>query len=325
MKLNIPTDRANWGKSTRFRPPCKPLLILSVLDMAANGAIQRNFVEPSFELAVTYNRYWDVGAKSDVDNNLAITFLDLENDGIWKMADQDAPADQQNDTFWKTNGHEVLAGLVIDNMRKLQKNFIGAEINGDIAPLLHETETRRVLREKIITTYFSADLHENLMDVALINRATVIYSKELLSGAPVPSIKTGRSEKLNRRISQLGFNSAIVDLYDHRCAICGIKLMTPEGHTAVTATHIVPWQVSRNDHPSNGVALCKICHWSFNNGLLGIGKNHEVIIPTAIRLNGNLPGHLLIFKGRNVTKPKQKKFHPSAEGLKWHRDNILRD
>ncbi len=101
--------------------------------------------------------------------------------------------------------------------------------------------------------------------------------------------------------------------------------MTPEGHSAIEATHIVPWHISKDDHPSNGLALCKICGWSFDNGLIGIGEKNEVIIPTAIRLNGNLPGHLLIFTGRTIAKPKQKSFRPSQENLRWHREKVLRD
>jgi putative restriction endonuclease len=298
---------AKWGESTHFRSPCKPLLILSVIDMTANGSLEKNFIEPSFELAATYNRYWQTIAPPNLDSKLATTFLDLEDDDFWEMA-----------------GQEVTSSQPINTMRTLQKSYVGAKINADIFPLLGIGYSRKKLREALISTYFAPNTHPALLDVALINHGAAIYSKELLSGMPTPSIKTGRGEEINERISSLGFNSAIVELYDHRCAICGIKLMTPEGHSAVNGIHIVPWQISKNDHPSNGLALCKICGWSFENGLLGIGKKNEVIIPTAIRLNGNLPGHLLIFKDKIIAKPQQEPFRPSQKSLKWHREKVLR-
>ena len=307
VKLRIPADKNKWGKNTNFCSPCKPLLILSVIDMTANGSLLENFIEPSFELAATYNRYWQTIAPPYLDSRLATTFLDLEDDG-----------------FWETTGQDVAPSQAVPTMRNLQKSYLGAKMDADIFPLLGIGYSRKKLREALISTYFPPDIHPALLDVALINHGAAIYSKELLSGAPVPSIKTGRGEDINERIAALGFNSAIVELYDHRCAICGIKLLTPEGHSAVNGSHIVPWHISKDDHPSNGLALCKICGWSFENGLLGIGRKHEVLIPTAIRLNGNLPGHLLIFKDRVIAKPKQESFRPSQENLNWHREKILR-
>lgn len=276
--------------------------------MAANGSLLKNMVEPSFELATTYNRYWRKVAPVNLASNLAATFLDLAQDG-----------------FWQITGPAIAADQPIDTMEKLQKSCLGARIHPDITPLLARDHSRKKLRETLITAYFTTATHSTLLDVALINHGGAIYRKELLSGAPVPSIKTGRGKKINERIAAIGFNSAIVELYDHRCAICGIKLLTPEGDSAVSAIHIIPRHIRKNDHPSNGLALCKICGWSFEHGLLGINEKHAVVIPTAIRLNGNLPGHLLIFTGKGVAKPQQKSFQPAPENLKWHRENILRD
>lgn len=308
VELSITINKDKWGKSTRFRPPCKPLLILSVIDMAATGSLQENLIEPSFQLAAIYNRYWEIVAPSNLDSKLASTFVDLENDGVWEIV-----------------SHKKEERRQINSMRDLQKNHLGAKMQNDLFPLLMDKDSRKNLRETITKTYFTSNIHADLLDAALINHGAAIYSKELLSGAPVPSIKTGRGEKINQRIASLGFNAAIVKLYDHRCAICGIKQMTPEGHSAIDAVHIVPWHISKNDHPSNGLALCKICGWSFENGLLGINEKNKVTTPTAIRLNGNLPGHLLIFSGRTISKLKQEAFRPSKENLQWHQENTQRD
>lgn len=306
VTLDIPADEHQWRIDTNFQSPCKPLLLLAVIDMAANGSLKKNCIEPSFELALIYNRYWQAIASSNTDNNLVSTFLALEEDGFWKMTGKG-----------KMNSS-------INTMRKLLKSYAGAKIHPDISPLLTNVSTRKKLRETLITTYFSGDTHPALLDVALINHGAALYSKELVSGAPEPSIKTGRDEKIDQQIAELGFDAAMVRLYDHRCAICGIKLMTPEGQTAVKGVHIVPWHISKDDHPNNGMALCEICSWSFKNGLLGVNEKNKVIIPTATRLNGNLPGHMLIFKDKRLAKPKPKEFQPSQANLAWHRDNVLR-
>lgn len=307
VTLHIPADQTQWQKNTNFQSPCKPLLLLAVIDMTANGSLQENFIEPSFELAIIYNRYWQAIETPNTDNNLATTFLDLENDGFWKMTGQG-----------KINP-------AITTMRELHKSYVGAKIDANFFPLLTSSPTRKKLRETLITTYFNADIQPALMDVALVNHGAALYSKELVNGAPGPQITTGRDEKIDRQIAELGFDSAIVKLYDHRCAICGIKLITPEGHSAVKGVHIVPWRISKDDHPNNGLALCEICSWSFKNGMLGVNEKNKVVIPTAIRLNGNLPGHMLIFTDKVLSRPKQKEFKPSQENLEWHRENVLRD
>ena len=58
-----------------------------------------------------------------------------------------------------------------------------------------------------------------------------------------------------QKIRDQGFRKAIVRLYEHRCAICGIRILTPEGHTVVEAAHIIPWSKTHNDSPQNGMSL----------------------------------------------------------------------
>ena len=56
-----------------------------------------------------------------------------------------------------------------------------------------------------------------------------------------------------KKIRDSGFRRTIVTLYQHRCALCGIRMLTPEGHTVVEAAHIRPWSISYDDRPTNGL------------------------------------------------------------------------
>ena len=91
------------------------------------------------------------------------------------------------------------------------------------------------------------------------------------------------------RVRDQGFRRAIVNLYDHRCALCGIRMLTPEGHTVVEAAHIVQWNESHNDLPTNGMALCRLCHWSFDEGLMSVGNRYEVFVSGRVHVERNLP------------------------------------
>ena len=107
----------------------------------------------------------------------------------------------------------------------------------------------------------------------------------------------------DQRVRDHGFRRAIVNLYDHRYAFCGIRMRTPEGHTVVEAAHIVPWHESHDDLPSNGLCLCRLCHWSFDEGLMSVGNKYEVLVSDRVRIDSNIPGHILTLMDRPIFKP----------------------
>ena len=49
---NLRTDKNRnlYPSITTYRAPHKPLLLLSVMDLIAQGVIQKNYIEPSIEL-----------------------------------------------------------------------------------------------------------------------------------------------------------------------------------------------------------------------------------------------------------------------------------
>ena len=120
-----------------------------------------------------------------------------------------------------------------------------------------------------------------------------------------------------------GFRKAIVTLYEHRCALCGIRMLTLEGHTVVEAAHIKPWHESYDDMPTNGMALCRLCHWYFDEGFMSIGGEYQVLVSKRVQFEKNLPSHILTLSERNIVTPGDHKFWPSRENLEWHRMKIF--
>ena len=101
--------------------------------------------------------------------------------------------------------------------------------------------------------------------------------------------------------------------------MCGIRMLTPEGHTIVEAAHIVPWNESHDDLPTNGMALCRLCHWSFDEGLMSVGKKYEVMVSRRVQTEQNLPGHILTLRDRSIFTPEEEKFWPAQKNLEKHR------
>ena len=65
--------------------------------------------------------------------------------------------------------------------------------------------------------------------------------------------------------------------YKSTCLFCGLRLPTSEGVRipGVDAAHIVPWAQYEADIVGNGLCLCKLHHWAFDQYLLALKHDQE--------------------------------------------------
>jgi putative restriction endonuclease len=77
MFANLRTDkgRDRYPEITYHRAPHKPFLLLSVMDLIAQGRISQNLIEPSYELVDTFNTYWAAIMPPGSTTSMAYTFL----------------------------------------------------------------------------------------------------------------------------------------------------------------------------------------------------------------------------------------------------------
>lgn len=79
------------------------------------------------------------------------------------------------------------------------------------------------------------------------------------------------------------FRREVRRAYDSGCLFCGLKLPTSEGVriAGVDAAHIIPWSQYEADVVVNGICLCKLHHWAFDQYLLALkfdGVGYEIVI-----------------------------------------------
>jgi putative restriction endonuclease len=119
--------------------------------------------------------------------------------------------------------------------------------------LLCAQHSRDLLRTALIETYFAPELQPALVEQGLVNLEAFHYSQALLAQARAQQAKEHPADAKHPHPAarDQGFRRAIVRAYDHRCALCGLRMLTPDGHTAVEAAHIIPWSTSYDDAPSN--------------------------------------------------------------------------
>lgn len=160
-----------------------------------------------------------------------------------------------------------------------------------------------------------------LLEQCQINDEVYRYGLELLK-------EESKIEHISNEIKSVarsqGFRIAIVKTYSHRCTTCGIKILTSDGHTIVEAAHIIPFSISKNDDPRNGLCLCRSCHWGFDEGLIGVSAKYEVITSPQLNTNNNLPSYIVTLAGRGIIHPIEEKFMPDLYNLAWHRKEVFR-
>ena len=310
-RLRTNRNRNVWSEVTAHQAPHKPILLLSVLDLFDSGEISSNLVEISDDLAELFGRYWERVLPFTRPGNLALPFFHLRGDGFWHLLPR----------------HESTSvGSQITSLARLREAVVGARLDENLYDLVHTKENRDLLRSVLIETYFSPETRRFILEQSAINRGAFVYSEELLSHPEDSSVGETLSveETYLPAVRDQGFRRAVVTAYSHRCALCGIRVRTLDGHTAVTAAHIIPWSETHDDRPANGVALCRMCHWTFDEGLLGVSQVYEVIASQQLNTLDNLPGYLTNLEGRGIVGPSQKQFWPDVASLRWHHENVLR-
>lgn len=309
-RLRIDKNRKRWTAATTFCAPHKPFLLLSILDLIAQGKITRNFIEPTFELAETFSGYWQRVMPLCSSGNMAYPFYHMESEPFW--------------TLVPNQGVNQPTGKVVSSMKRVRELYMGAELDAELFPLLLMEPLRRKLRDILVQTYFAPEIQSMLLEQSYVNIQANEYSIALLeTGESVSHLSAATPDTANK-VRDQGFRRAIVSLYEQRCALCGIRMMTSGGHSVVEAAHIIPWCESHDDKPTNGMALCRLCHWSFDEGLMGVGESYEVLISKQVKREPNFPGHMMTLSDRTIFRPSKKVFWPAQEKLERHRKNVLK-
>ncbi|HEV2094430.1 MAG TPA: HNH endonuclease [Rubrobacter sp.] len=291
--------------------PHKPLLLLCVLDLFDSGGVSSNLVEVTDDLAELFGRYWERVLPFGRPGNLALPFFHLRGDGFWHLLPR----------------HEnTRIGSQITSLARLREEIIGARLDEDLYGIILSKENRGRLRSVLIETYFSPETRRTLILQGAINRGAFVYSEELLKRPEDPRVEEALpvEEAYRPAVRDQGFRRAVVTAYLHRCALCGIRVRTLDGHTAVAAAHIVPWSASQDDRPANGMALCRMCHWVFDEGLMRVSSGYEISTSPQLTAMDNLPGYLANLEGRGIVGPSRRPFWPDVGSLRWHRENVFR-
>lgn len=114
------------------------------------------------------------------------------------------------------------------------------------------------------------------------------------------------------------FKNAVLEKYDQRCAISGMKIEFGRNVSMVDACHIVPFAESYDDTITNGIALSPTFHRAFDRGLVTLTDDYRVIVYPHLKDHYPLVG-IQQFQRQSIQLPSDPRFYPSPEKLEQHR------
>ena len=208
----------------RHERPHKPLLLLAVLDLIDEGKATPDRIPWCQALRDRFTARFLIVRRNDDKNTPENPFHYLQTDGFWQA--------------WILDGTIRLklnsTPLVQDMGRVFARFTDGFEF------LVAIPANRQLMREALIARYFP-----HILPFQNQNSSIADHQSDLQVAEDEPEF--GRSPAFRRKI---------LDIYDHQCAACGLRIRLPAGNDVsfIDAAHLIAFAESHNDHPTNGLA-----------------------------------------------------------------------
>jgi putative restriction endonuclease len=269
--------------------PHKPLLLLAAFDLIDEGLATPQRIPWCQELRDRFSARFLLVRKHNDQNNPDLPFRYLAGDGFWQAFESDGTTPIRRE------------------IRVADIGRVFARFTDGFQFLVAIPANRQLMREALIARYFP-NLSSNQQAKTKNHQSPLLVADEPL--------EYGRSP---------AFRRLILEIYDHQCAACGLRIRLPAGNDVsfIDAAHLIPFADSRNDHPTNGLALCKNHHWAMDRNLIAPCPDlhwHVSKVLDPRRSNGE--NELIELSGKSLLLPKDQAFHPDAEGLQWRRERM---
>jgi putative restriction endonuclease len=268
--------------------PHKPLLLLVLAELAEQGKLTEKILLLTGELVFRFLAYGTVVAERLSQRpDIRLPFYHMRSDGCWMPLDE--------------NGQPTLE----------RRRAVAAQLDETFLARLNDSDFRNQMRRILIAKYF-LDAGER----------AALYQLVGLPVPPDPIIKEDARlyEASRERGREARFRLTVVPAYNYICALTRYRLVTVDSGSIVDAAHIHQFADSRNNHPRNGIALCKNAHWMFDEGLWSLDDEYHVLVATKRFDESGADAFLLSLKANTrILLPADLNYWPDKAHLAWHR------
>jgi len=282
-------------------------MLLSVIDLIESGEIVDNKIFFSQPLVDQFDRYFNEISKSDDWCQPSPPFFHLRTSNFWHHKIK--PGREDSYSKLSTSGGGI---------KRIVENIDYAYFDEDYYSLLCKKEYRAIIRRHILDQFFSDSEREKLSNLIVNFSDSIAYENRLLSKTLDSSFQ-GTIEA----VRDIAFRRIITSIYDYQCAVCGFRIVYPTITSPIDAAHLIPWSKSNNDHPSNGIALCKLHHWALDARLISPTFDFKWKVSKVLDSRRNSENQITMFSNLGILLPKESSYYPSDESIAWCLDNLL--
>ncbi|MBC8135801.1 MAG: HNH endonuclease [Fibrella sp.] len=286
------------------KAPHKPVLILALLDEIERHAYPDGLITLTPELIIGFRTHWSaLVASTHWNPTMQNPFRHLYQEGWWHFV---------------KGGAEVAPTEGTPSLKFMAENYDGVRLSPNLWLLVQDRIAVDALRNHILQAYFGKK------HISEVNRQTLadflrdeIDRLKKEAARPFVSRIRERTEEVYYLRHTL-FPTVIRGIYDGHCAVCGAAARS--GNSSILdASHIIPFAVSHNDDPRNGISFCKNHHWGFDRGWFTLSDDYRVQVSPQL-VNGT--GY--ITAGVPIRLPIAPILHPAPDALQWHRENVFK-
>jgi putative restriction endonuclease len=290
--------------------PHKPLLLLSIIQEIEIGNIRENKICITAELVARFkDNFFKLIKVENFATNFSLPFYHLKNEGFWHF------------NYRLGKQLQLTSSLSIRSLKQLQEVIEYAYLDNDLFFLLFQDETRSILRDCIIETYFNGKIKTGTLinsyfqdvEELLLNEPAIIYKREIL---------TLDEEEIF--IRKGAFKKIVPRIYNQSCCISRMRIISSFEIQMVDACHIVPFSESHDDTITNGISLCPNLHRAFDRGLIAIDNEFKLMISEKFS-EGGVDYSIAQYANKKLMLPLDEKYYPAINNLEWHRRNVFKN
>ncbi|MBV5313941.1 MAG: HNH endonuclease [Prolixibacteraceae bacterium] len=297
--------------------PHKPILLLALINGFEKGYLWGKEVPISEDLLTSFHDYWKLLVDTEHDANFSLPFFHLgsEKSGFWQLkpyAGKEIPVTKSNSIkSYKALCQTVECALLSDELAQALQNPV-QRIELKVALL------ERYFPNKASNLYKSPVLYSEVIKKDILYDPAENYARKVIRKFEQMNVAEREEELILR--SHI-FRKAVLEIYDGRCAISGMKLEFGNNVTMVDACHIVPFADAQGDTITNGIALSPTLHRAFDRGLVSVSDDYRVLVHP--RLTDHFPEvGIRQFNRQELHLPQDSRFYPSPEKFAQHRQRF---
>ncbi len=278
--------------------PHKPCMLLAVVELFESGKYPANVIRFDDVLLSRYAEYFEIVKTGKDRLNPWMPFFHLRSADFWQLV--------------PLPGRQPMIEALSKASKKshIADNIDHVRLENDLVTFLSEASSRHALRETIIRHWFPNHA-EQLRGQVEISKC----EKALDAGQPM-------TQKCEVSYRTMAFRRLVREAYEFRCAASGWRIILPDYRVLVEAAHIVPFGETQDDRPQNGIALTPNFHWAMDRNIIAPGPDMQwhVAKTLDVRIADHQP--LLELKGKPLLLPRDRKFYPDRDALKWRLDRL---